>query len=179
MIPESHPLRHLFHEIVADCYAEHAGLHDDEVSSYVADLLTDFTQVENLYSVRDASGKPVKQLSEMLVASDPINGSAESFDEERKIRKHIGDYTLFFTGMYPEAVHPSREPEKFLLMVQAGKESYYIVSQFNVFEYAVEAPLFGKLADSFESCVYGLNMVRQELDRRYALQAPKRQPRLM
>ena len=179
MIPESHSLRHLFHEIVADCYAEHAGLHDDEVSTYVADLLTDFTQMEKLYSLRDATGKPVKQLSEMLTASDPIHGTAESFDVERKIRKHIGDYTLFFTGMYPEAVHPDREPENFLLMVQAGKESYYIVSQFNVFEYAIEAPLFGRLADSFESCVYGLNMVRMELDRRHALPAPARPMRLM
>ncbi len=179
MIPESHSLRHLFHEVVADCYAEHAGLHDDEVSSYVADLLTDFTQMEKLYALRDPQGKPVKQVSEMLAASDPIHGTAESFDVERKIRKHIGDYTLFFTGMYPEAVHPTREPEKFLLMLQAGKESYYIVSQFNVFEYAMEAPLFGRLADSFESCVYGLNMVRAELDQRYALPPPKDPSRLM
>jgi hypothetical protein len=50
-------------------------------------------------------------------------------------------------------------------MVQAGKDSYYVVSQFNVFEFAAEAPLFERLAANFESCVYGLNKVRRELER--------------
>jgi hypothetical protein len=54
-------------------------------------------------------------------------------------------------------------------MVRAGKESYWIVSQFNVFEYAQEAPLFEKLADSFEGCVYGLTKVRGEMEKRMAL----------
>ena len=33
--------------------------------------------------------------------------------------------------------------DSFFEMVQAGKESYYIVSQFDLFEYAQEAPFFG------------------------------------
>ena len=54
-------------------------------------------------------------------------------------------------------------------MVQAGKESYYIVSQFDLFEYKQEAPFFARLSGSFEACIYGLNMVRGELDRRKAI----------
>ena len=30
------------------------------------------------------------------------------FDAERKVRKHIGDYALFSTGMYPEAVQRAK-----------------------------------------------------------------------
>ena len=48
--------------------------------------------------------------------------------------------------------------------VKAGKESYYIVSKFDQFEYARLAPLFGKLSEEFESCVYGLNLVKGNLD---------------
>jgi len=33
-----------------------------------------------------------------------------------------------------------------------------------LFEYASAAALFGKLADRFEDCVCGLNMVKNELD---------------
>ena len=40
----------------------------------------------------------------MVQASDPVNGSAQSFDAERAVRKHIGDYALFVAGMYPEAM---------------------------------------------------------------------------
>jgi len=169
MVPESHSLRHLFHQLVEECYAEHVGIRDAEVSSYVADLLTDFCETDRLYRLRDSTGRPIEELSEMMAASDPVHGTAASFDEERDIRKHIGDYTLFLTGMYPESLYLWRQRVKFLQMVRAGKESYWIVSQFNVFEYAQEAPLFEKLADAFEGCVYGLTKVRGEMEKRMAL----------
>jgi hypothetical protein len=167
MIPEEHALRQLFHQTVSDCYSEHLGLHDAEVTTYIADLLTEFCVVENLYRIRDADGNPVKEVGQMLAASDPIHGTAPSFDAERKVRKHIGDYALFSTGMYPEAVQRSKfaNDSTFLEMVRTGKESYYIVSQFNLFEYRSEAPLFGRLAEEFESYMYGLTKVRGELDR--------------
>ncbi len=161
MMPQQNTLRQLFHEVVFDCYQEHLGMDDAELSSYVADLLTEFTRAENLYRIRDAQGRPLREVDQMLAASDPVHGPARSFDAERTIRKHIGDYALFCTGMYPEGNHAMLE------MVHAGKESYYIVSQFNLFEYASEAPLFARLAESFESCMFGLNKVRSELDRRF------------
>jgi len=167
MIPEEHALRQLFHRTVSDCYAEHLGVRDVEVTSYIADLLTEFCVVENLYSIHDADGRPVKEVGQMLEAADPINGSAPSFDAERKVRKHIGDYALFSTGMYPEAVQRSKfaGDTSFLEMVRTGKESYYIVSQFNLFEYQNEAPFFGRLAEEFETYMYGLTKVRGELDK--------------
>ncbi|HEY0757775.1 MAG TPA: hypothetical protein VGD59_00815 [Acidisarcina sp.] len=178
MDTESYSLRQIFHDLVSECYAEHVGMRDSEVSSYVADLLTDFSKSDRLYRLRDGGGRPLDQVDAMLAASDPVHGTAPSFDTERQIRKHIGDYALFLTGMYPESVR--REEESFFHLVQAGKESYYVVSQFNVFEYAAEAPLFGRLADSFESCIYGLQKVRGELERRKAISpALQRQKRLM
>jgi hypothetical protein len=167
MIPEEHALRQLFHRTVSDCYAEHLGIRDREVTTYVADLLTEFCVVENLYCIRDPEGRPVKDVAQMLAASDPVHGTAPSFDAERKVRKHIGDYALFSTGMYPEAVQRSKfsGDTSFLEMVRTGKESYYIVSQFNLFEYQSEAPFFARLADEFESYMYGLTKVRGELDR--------------
>jgi len=167
MIPEEHALRQLFHRTVSECYAEHLGVRDREVTSYVADLLTEFCVVENLYCIRDPEGHPVKDVAQMLAAADPVLGTAPSFDAERKVRKHIGDYALFSTGMYPEAVQRSKfaGDASFLEMVRTGKESYYIVSQFNLFEYQSEAPFFARLAEEFESYMYGLTKVRGELDR--------------
>jgi hypothetical protein len=173
-MPQESSLRQLFHKVVSQCYDSCLGMHDAEIATYVADLLTEFCRADNVYRIRDAQGHPVRELSGMLVAADPVLGTAASFDEEREIRKHIGDYTLFFTGMYPESMHLWRQcqGEGFLEMVQAGKESYYIVSQFDLFEYAQEAPFFGRMATSFEDCIYGLNLVRGELDRLKALAPP-------
>lgn len=167
MIPEEHPLRKLFHELVTDTYGQ-IGIFDRELSSYVSAMLTNFCSSDRLYPVLDANGRPLKEVGEMLVASDPVHGTAASFDTEREVRKHIGDYTLFLAGMYPESMHlwRSRQRESFVEMVRAGKESYYIVSKFDLFEYANEAALFARLYRYFERCIFGLTLVREELARR-------------
>ena len=171
-VPREHALRQFFHEVVSECYPAYTGLDDSEIATYIADLLTEFTATENLYRIRDASGKQVREIGEMLAASDPVLGSAPSFGAEREMRRHIGDFALFSTGMYPESMHARRPPAdgSFSEMVRTGKESYYIVSQFNLFEYEREAPFFARLSDEFERCMYGLTKVREELDR---LGAPK------
>ena len=112
----------------------------------------------------------------MVQAADPVNGTAPSFDAERALRKHIGDYALFVAGMYPEAISSSRRLRRHQPslgeLILAGKESYYIVSQFNLFEYEQEAPLFARLSDRFERCILGLTLVREELGPRKPLMLP-------
>jgi hypothetical protein len=167
MIPESHPLQQLFVELVGRHYAEEIGIRDPQLISYVAHLLTEFCDVEELFRIRNAGGQPLTDVGEMLVESNPVFGPAPSFDRERQVRKHIGDFTLFFAGMFPESVNRYRlrrqRLENLVDWVKAGKESYYIVSKFEHFEYAKVAPLFANLARNFEECVYGLNRVKNEL----------------
>lgn len=165
MIADSNPLYQLFRNVVTDKYEHQLGLADPRVSNYIASVLTSFAQTDRLYPLQDKAGRPIENLEAMLAASDPINGSAPSFDAEREMRRHIGDYALFFAGMYPESTQ-SRRAASFSNLVETGKESYYIVSLFDLFEYADEAPLFARLSDWFEKCVYGLTLVREELDRR-------------
>jgi hypothetical protein len=167
MVSESNPLHQLFTEIVGKNYGE-VGLANAEIQGYVATLLTEFCEAENLYKIRTAAGRPLHDVGEMLLESDPVYGPAPSFDRERQVRKHIGDYSLFFTGMFPESLnwrrlHRSRM-ESLVDFVKAGKESYYIVSKFEHFEYAKVAPLFGRMAKDFELLVYGLNQVKNELE---------------
>ncbi|MFB3813960.1 MAG: hypothetical protein ACE14L_07590 [Terriglobales bacterium] len=168
MISETHPLRQLFLQLVERHYQSDLGLHDRAVHSYIANVLTEFCEVEQLYKVRNAAGRPLHDVGEMLLESDPVYGPAPSFDRERQVRKHIGDYTLFFTGMYPESINRWRlrrqRLESFIDFMKAGRESYYVVSKFDQFEYAKVAPLFKRLAEEFERCVYGLNMVKNDLE---------------
>jgi len=116
--------------------------------------------------------------SKMMLAADPVHGSAPSFDAERAIRKHIGDYALFVAGMYPEAMDSNRRHRRHRPslgeLILAGKESYFIVSQFNLCEYEQEAPLFARLSDRFERCILGLTLVREELAPRKPLMLPPR-----
>jgi hypothetical protein len=168
MIPETHPLQQLFVELVGRHYAQEIGIRDPQVVSYVAQLLAEFCDAEQLMKIRSASGRALNDVGEMLIESDPVYGPAPSFDRERQVRKHIGDYTLFFAGMFPESINHHRlrrqRVENFVEWVKAGKESYYIVSKFEHFEYAKVAPLFAQLSQKFEDCVYGLNLVKNELE---------------
>lgn len=165
MVPESNDLRELFAGVVEHCFTAYTPVHDPNVTGYVAGILTDFSRTDRLYPLHDAKGHPIRALDVMLAASDPVNGSAGSFDEERRVRKHIGDLALFSTGMYPDTTHQYAEGASFAELVAAGKESYYIVSQFDLFEYEREAVLFARLAEQFETCRYGLSKVRDELAR--------------
>jgi len=93
----------------------------------------------------------------MLIESDPIYGPHRR-STGRQVRKHIGDYTLFYAGMFPESVNHYRCGDSgrgFRGLGEGGKESYYIVSKFEHFEYAKVAPLFAQLSQQFEQCVYG------------------------
>ena len=175
MQTQAHPLEPFFRQAVRNSYEGKLGLNDPEVTGYVAHMLCEFSEADHLFSVRDAEGRPVQELEAMIHASDPVHGDAPSFDAERAARKHIGDYALFVGGMFPEASEPERRRRhqpSLAELIQAGKESYYIVSQFNLFEYAKDAPLFARLSDSFERCVLGLTLIRDELGMRKSLILP-------
>jgi hypothetical protein len=176
MAEQVHPLERFFQQAVRNSYEGKLGLNDPGVTEYVSRLLCEFCSAQNLYKLRDEMGQPVQELEQMISASDPVNGPAPSFDAERAMRKHIGDYALFVGGMYPEAAGSSRHQRHHCAslgdLIRAGKESYFIVSQFNLFEYEQEAPLFARLSDRFEHCILGLTMVREELYGRKLLQPP-------
>ncbi len=175
---QAHPLEPFFQQAVRNSYEGKLGLRDPDVTGYVARLLCEFSDAGNLYSMRDDSGHPIDELEAMEFAADPVNGTAPSFDAERALRKHIGDYSLFVAGMYPEAAGSHRRlrhhAPSLTELIRAGKESYFIVSQFNLFEYEKEAPMFARLADHFERWILGLTLVREEIGPRKPLQLPPR-----
>jgi len=166
--PESRALEQLFTPFIQYHFGESLHWRDPKLHNYLVSLLIGFCNAEQLCKIRNAEDKPLHDVGEMLIESDPIYGPAPSFDRERQVRKHIGDYTLFCAGMFPESINHYRlrrqRVENFVEWIRAGKESYYIVSKFEHFEYAKVAPLFATLSQRFEDCVHGLNLVKNELE---------------
>jgi len=168
-----HPLETFFQQAVRESYEGKLGLHDSDVICYVSRVLCVFSDAGTLFKARDGAGHAKEELDAMMLAADPIHGTAPSFDAERAMRKYIGDYALFVAGMVPEAIDSGaaengRRPTLGEL-IKFGKESYYIVSQFNVFEYKKEAALFARLSAQFERYILGLALVREEMGKRLAL----------
>jgi hypothetical protein len=163
---QAHPLEPVFHQAVRNSYEGRLGL-DSSITAYVSRMLCDFSDSDNLYRLRDIKGRPIENLQEMVRSADPVYGTAKSFIQERAIRQYIGDYALFLAGMCPDAVEPDSNAQSgrptLAELISIGKESYYIVSQFNVFEYEREAPFFGRISGAFEHCILGLAIARREL----------------
>ena len=168
-IAREHPLRQMFDDLIRRRFFGDAQVYDSDIAQYVSGVVTEFAHIDGLYRVRNARGERVTGVAEMLIESNPLL-DAPSFDREREVRKHVGDFTLFFTGLFPEAVAklPTLRPlsaDKFVDYMKAGKESYNVVAAFNLCEYADEAPLFRRMADRFEECVFGLNLVKRDLQK--------------
>jgi hypothetical protein len=160
-------LRLFFEETVWRHFFEDVQLEEPAVANYVANLLVDFAHSDSLYRIRNGAGRPLEEVAEMMIESNSLEEGG-SFDRERAVRKHVGDYTLFMTGLFPESVAripQSQTPrlDSLIEFVHAGKESYAIVSSFDQFDYREQAPLFRRLSEHFEACVAGLNLVKQDI----------------
>lgn len=131
-------------------------VHDPELMRYVADLLVEFVHVDNLYRLRDAQGRRLEHLVDMLLELRE-QGPAD----ERETRKHIGDYTMFIVGLYPESLTRRRRAVSPEYYIAQGKESYLIVAEMD--RSKPTETLFRKLAEQFEYCVTALNLERTVL----------------
>lgn len=166
-VPDEHPLRDMFRRLVGSTFETSLGMPEQPVIQYVADMLTDFTHTDCVYRIRNRSGRPLEEVADMILEGD-VRFEAGSFDRERYVHKHVGDFTLFWAGIYPEALRRKsvrQERDGLLDFVRQGKQSYHIVSTFRHGDYAKEAALFQQLSDRFELCQIGLGLVRREWER--------------
>src|SRR6185437_11147186 len=99
-ISESHPLHCLFRGLTESTFMAELGIGDPGLVGYVADLLARFVPSENLCKVRDAQGRRLTQVAAMIAEAE----SSPDDDRRRECHRHVGDYTLFWTGVYPEAL---------------------------------------------------------------------------
>jgi hypothetical protein len=159
-----HPLRDLFGEIVADILTRELLMRDvDDVAVYLREMLLKFMDQDALFGVRDPLGRRLESVSEMLLEGD-VRHHADSFDREREVHRHIGDFLLFWSGMFPEYLERMRTAQDALLdPIRQGQESYYVVSTFAYGQYADEAPTFQKLSEGFVVFREGLYLVRDRL----------------
>jgi hypothetical protein len=169
-IPEHHPLRRLFCGLTEKSFTEKLGWPDLNVAHYVSNLLVEFTHTDNLYSIRSQQGKRLDAVVDLLFESEVLL-EARSLERERDVHRHIGDFTLFMAGLFPEYLRRLKTVgliyhKDFLVdYVKTGKRSYGIVAQFSSRPSDDQGPLFRKLSDNFELCVTGLGFVRTDLDR--------------
>jgi hypothetical protein len=140
------------------------GVADPPLLDYISKLLARFVHCDAIYKVRSLSGNRLDQVADMLVEADARIG-----ESKREVHRHIGDYTLFWTGVFPEAVRRMRSPlrrDSLVDYCRECKRAYYIASTIRVVDRDEETDVLHRLSHDFELCMYGLNEVRREWERR-------------
>lgn len=130
------------------------------IINYIISLLTEFARTDNLYRIKNAQGQRIETIVEMLLEAK--NSSTVSSDKEnlreREIRKHVGDYSLFMTGIFKEYV----ERHAFLdFYLEEGKRAYLFVFDFDREHYISGSTIFFELSRRFEFYAGALHYMKK------------------
>jgi len=158
-----YPLRDFFAGVAEYAFETRLGIADPPLVDYLADLLTRFIRFDALYGVRDPAGHRLGQVGDMLAEAEARIG-----DARREVHRHIGDFTLFWTGVYPEALRRSDlgAGDRFVDYCTQGKRAYYIASTIPSENTQPQREVLERLSEEFELCAFGLNEARKEWERR-------------
>jgi hypothetical protein len=151
-VPSDHPVRQTFHALT-ERGSQQSQLSDREIHIYLSNLLVDFIHVDNLFKVRDEHGKRLEYIADLLQKADE-----PSEVNKKDIYKHVGDFSLFILGLFPESLSHGKRCISLNYYADQGKRSYMILSEMHNFQPTFV--IFRKLSEQFESCVHTLNWVR-------------------
>lgn len=149
--------------MVEDTFCTEVGLCNPCLTEYLADLLVKFTHVDQLRCISNAHGKDLERIAGMLSVLERDEANQGEMERECRMYRHIGDFSLFWAGVYPEQLKRERSAgyDVLLSFVSQGKRSYAIVSEMSDESDVLPASLFRDLSEDFEYCLYGLGLVRK------------------
>jgi hypothetical protein len=161
----NHPLRRLFAGVTEQTFMATLGIADTQLVDYLSLLMSRFLHMDALHRLRDAQGKPLHEVVDMLLEAEALPPEGRT---RREYHRHVGDFTLFWTGLFPDGVRKLKSmfgKDRLIDYTAQGKRSYFIASTFEEDPYRDEAPVLRRLSEEFELCAYGLNQVRAELEK--------------
>lgn len=158
--PSSSTIERFFRGVSEFIFHTKLGVVDVQLVDYVSDLMLRFVRADSLYSLRQNDGMRTKHLLQMVSQAERRIGLAK-----REVYRHVGDFTLFWSGMYPESLQGAKNHDdvrdRFLDYCRQGKRAYAIAAQI---EGGVDRPpceVIHRMSEHFEMCAYGLREIRR------------------
>lgn len=160
--PPGHPIRRMFAGLTEDAFFRTIGIADPPLVDYLSSLLSRFLHCDTIFGLRDASGARLSELATMVWEANKLPAEGRTC---REYHRHIGDFALFWSGLFPESVNRLQHSpcnDHVVSFATLGKRSYRIASRFEDEPFDKEAPILARLSDQFELCAYGLREVRRD-----------------
>jgi len=185
-IPTDHPLRALFREATRWAFREahlaEAEAADARVRSYLSEeILARFVRADTLYRIRDTRGHRLADIAEMLIEGSRWPAATTPWRLE--LERHIGDYALFTSGLFPESLsgvlRQAARPDRLLMQVgplvvpfshvsdyyqEQGRRAYREAAEMGREVGLPEADVLDELSQHFRAYVGVMHLVRICLD---------------
>jgi len=170
--------RFYFYILVRNVFRR-SNINDRNVADYVAEVLAEFAQAERARCVVPGAVNPMDYFFEMLSALQQADERTSFF-----IRAHIGNYSLFFSGVFPDRIRFRAEARGFpdvKYYDALGRTHYRAASDHRLAQRYELAPIFNTLSERFETTRRALNDIAERLftisDTDYSLEALLQQHR--
>ncbi|MGA2410043.1 MAG: hypothetical protein ABSG46_06590 [Candidatus Binataceae bacterium] len=155
-VTSSEKLKDFFLGLVRQSFGQ-LGVADQPITDYVATVLTDFSRSDRWLALRGADGRRLTSVVEMTLAQI-APGEPTRVLGERELRKHVGDYTLFMSGLFRRFVERGGYLDYYL---EEGARSYREVSKLDVSLYRPGFLMFEELSKGFEHYSGALDFMRK------------------
>lgn len=136
-------------------------LEDTQVSNYIANMLAQFTKSSRLFKIKENEKESHQYIVDMI--ADSLHS-----DNHKKfyIYCHIGNYTLFLTGMIPEYIkyryEYKRRPVNKGYYVDFGKTYYGLASEHTNARKNRLTGTLSQLSEGFEAVAQILSFMNRE-----------------
>jgi hypothetical protein len=146
---------HLYFYVLVRQVLRRSGLEDRRVADYVAELLTEFSREERARCVTPGGLGRLDYFFDMLTALEKADDHTAFW-----IRAHIGNYSLFLSGVFPEHVRhrwERRGAPGLRYYQELGRANYRAASNHRLAAKYELADVFDTLSQRFEPTRIALN----------------------
>ena len=152
---------HFYFYILVRHVLRRSGIEDRAVADYVAEVLSEFSQAENVRCVIPGKPHPLDYFFEMLAALQTADDATGFY-----IRTHIGNQSLFFSGIFPEHIHQRAERKGFpdlRYYAELGRVNYRVARDHRLARKYELDSVFDTLSEQFEPARRALNKLSESI----------------
>jgi hypothetical protein len=152
---------HFYFYILVRNVFRRSGVGDRAVADYVAEVLAEFAQAERARCVMPGRINSLDYFFEMLSALHGADDRTSFF-----VRAHIGNYSLFLSGVFPDRIRFRAEARGFPNVKYydaLGRTHFRAASDHRLAQQYAVAEIFNTLSERFETTRRALNDIADRL----------------
>jgi len=152
---------HFYFYILVRQVFRRSGIQGREVADYVAEVLTEFSRLERTQCRIKGQVQPLDYFFEMLGALQTVDDTTRFY-----IRAHIGNYSLFLSGIFPDRVRfraEFRGAPDLKYFEELGRANYRVASDHRLARKYDLDGIFNTLSERFQTTRLALNDLGERL----------------